>query len=187
MFGRSSKYQTRDFKAGQLIIDQGEYGDCAYLVQSGILEVFMRDSGDETIINRVEAGEIVGEMALLFDEPRSASVRGVKGGKLIVIDRSVFKQKIGLSDPTIKAMVNILSRRVLYGNHARLKEQKDVRTLLRAVRILFDNVRNDMDEVKKRLFEEKAKPHFEAFVEAVETIEGYIERDEAEVPKDLLD
>lgn len=171
------KYAEHSFKAGDLLMHQGEIGDTAYLIRSGVLEVFtVSPDGKETKINRVEAGEFVGETALIFDEVRSASVRAVTEGILVEISRDMFKEKLQSSDPMIVAIVEMLSRRVQYGNFALLKEQKDMRKLLVAVRILFSNLTSQMEDMKRKLFEEKAMPHLEAFIESVETIEKFMEK-----------
>lgn len=172
-----TKYKTREYKAGEVLIHEGDVGDCAFLIQSGQVEIFKEHDGQEKILTRLGAGEIFGETALVFDETRSASVRGYKDGNLIVISRILFKKKLAGTDPTVKAIVSMLSRRILAGNQALLKEQKDISSLIQAVQILFENVRGDLPVIKQRIFEQKARPHFDAFVEAIESLETYIDED----------
>ena len=91
---------------------QGDPGNCAYLIQSGTVSVYTEKDGKKVEHARLGAGEIFGEMALVFDEPRSASVKAVKDTSLIILTREAFKQKLNKTDPTIKAIVGMLIKRV---------------------------------------------------------------------------
>lgn len=71
----SGRLQRRSFKAGERLMQQGERGDCMMLLQSGRASAHLRNAaGGTERIGTFEAGDIVGEMALLTSEPRSADV-----------------------------------------------------------------------------------------------------------------
>jgi MFS family permease len=76
----------REVPAGETIIVEGDAGDAAYLVIDGTLSVVK--SGVE--VARVGPGDHVGEIALLQDRPRTASVTAVTHARLLVIDRFSF-------------------------------------------------------------------------------------------------
>ena len=60
---------------GEVFIRQGDVGDSLYIIMSGQIKVFRTSSsGLETVLAHLGAGNSIGEMALLTDEPRSASV-----------------------------------------------------------------------------------------------------------------
>lgn len=68
---------------GQVLFERGDPGDSMYLVVDGVLDVVIaRDDGDEWVIDQLAAGEILGEMALLSGQPRSAMVRAVQATEL---------------------------------------------------------------------------------------------------------
>lgn len=77
--------------AGDSLMRQGEEGaDCFFLVR-GRLRVSVNDSqGGERMIGYIQAGETVGEMALLTDEPRSANIRAVRDSTFIRFSRNAF-------------------------------------------------------------------------------------------------
>ena len=87
---------------GKLVVKEGEDGNCAYLIQSGSVTVFTYNEGARIDLANFEAGEIFGELALIFDEPRSASVVANEDCNLIVITRNTLKHKLDNSDPTVK-------------------------------------------------------------------------------------
>jgi rhodanese-related sulfurtransferase len=76
----------------QLIIGQGESGDCCYLIKSGAAEVFISDTNGvgERLVARLCAGQCFGEEAMVNDLPRNASVRMTVDGVLMRLDKKDF-------------------------------------------------------------------------------------------------
>ncbi|MDP6452908.1 MAG: ATP-binding protein [SAR202 cluster bacterium] len=60
---------------GEVLFSEGEPGDKAYIIESGELEVIKESSGRDVLLAVRESGEVIGEMALLQDVPRTATVR----------------------------------------------------------------------------------------------------------------
>lgn len=108
--------ERRFVPKGTSIIKEEDDAYSAYLIQSGEVSVFTNKSGKEIELARLGAGEICGEMALIADDKRSASVRTVEDCNLIVITRSAFEEKLRNSDPTIRAVVNMLIKRIIASN-----------------------------------------------------------------------
>ena len=82
----ASRVEPLDLDAGALLLREGDHGDRAYLVESG--ELVADQSGHE--IGRVHPGAVVGEIALLHDAPRMATVRAVTNSRLLTIERDEF-------------------------------------------------------------------------------------------------
>lgn len=162
------------FQADEVVFNEGEQGRYAFLVQSGRVEVYREVEGRVVVLSELGVGEIFGETALLFEEPRAASVRALATTTLVRIDREMFRVKLQGSDPTIKAITEMLSRRVLAANESLVAEQRDVNSLKQATQVLFDNVCEDLPAIKQRIFEEGVKPRFDAFVEAIDALELHL-------------
>lgn len=96
----------RAYEADQLIFKAGDRGNHAYLVQSGTVEILRGVEGE--VLNTVGTGGIFGEMALIDDQPRSASARATSPVNVIVINRPMFEQKLKKSDPFVQALLKIL-------------------------------------------------------------------------------
>jgi eukaryotic-like serine/threonine-protein kinase len=60
--------------AGERLISQGEPGDCLYMIQKGTCVVFIEKEGQTHRIAKLRQGDVVGEMAVLTGEPRTANV-----------------------------------------------------------------------------------------------------------------
>src|SRR5262245_35081783 len=82
----SSATDVIPLKAGQVLFEKGATGNHMYVVKSG--EVAITDGNH--VFETVSAGGIVGEMALMDDQPRSAAVRAVTQAEVIPINESRF-------------------------------------------------------------------------------------------------
>lgn len=80
------------FKAGETVIEEGDEGSWAYVILSGKVRVFKNTGLGETTLAIMENGQVFGEMALIEDRPRSASVKAETSLKLRVINREQFNE-----------------------------------------------------------------------------------------------
>ncbi len=78
------------FKTGERVIRQGDEGDTLYIVQKGSCVAHVEKEGREHPITRLRTGDIMGEIALLTGEPRTAHVDAETDVKLWSISRAQF-------------------------------------------------------------------------------------------------
>jgi len=71
------------FEPGQLIFKQGDMGDAAYIIIEGEAEVLVDTAGGPTQVATLGKNAFVGEIAILCDVPRTATVRAV--GRLVAL------------------------------------------------------------------------------------------------------
>jgi CRP/FNR family transcriptional regulator, cyclic AMP receptor protein len=91
----------RSYPKNTIILSEGDSSDSLYLILSGKVKVFLNDeSGKEAIINYQEAGEYFGELSLIDDYKRSASIMTMEKTQLAVITKQAFHQ-IMQSNPDI--------------------------------------------------------------------------------------
>lgn len=89
-----------EFQTGEMIFREGEEGYIAYFIEQGSVEILKKAAdGAEHSLAIVGRGEIVGEMALIDDAPRSASARAMEPVTCVVISAKNFKQMIDLLEP----------------------------------------------------------------------------------------
>jgi signal transduction histidine kinase len=81
-----------DAAPGEMVIAEGDPGDAVYIILSGELEVIKRDAGRNITLATRRPGEFLGEMSLLEQAPRSASVRAVVASQLLVIGPEAFRR-----------------------------------------------------------------------------------------------
>ena len=71
---------------GEVLMTQGEAGDAFYVIESGQLDVIE----DRVTVRTCGPGDYVGEIALLFDTPRTATVQTTTSAHLYRLDRDAF-------------------------------------------------------------------------------------------------
>ncbi len=87
--------EWRFLAGGEVLFRAGDAGDAMYVVLSGRVRVFVeRRDGTIEIIRELGRGESVGELALLTDKPRSATVRAIRDTELARISQSAFEGTI---------------------------------------------------------------------------------------------
>ena len=86
---------TRRFDKGQLIILVAERGDSLFIIRQGQVKVsLLHEDGREFILSLLGEGEFFGELALLDDRPRSASVVAIEDTELLIVQRGDFHELI---------------------------------------------------------------------------------------------
>src|SRR5512144_649949 len=84
----------------EVVVREGDAGECMFAVQAGSLEV-LRESGGSTVrVGLLQEGDIFGEMSLVESEPRSATVRALGEVRLLTIDKKTFLRRLQ-EDPSI--------------------------------------------------------------------------------------
>jgi len=99
------------FEAGAMVFRQGDPGDACYLVRSGVVEVIRGEPSGPRVVARLEAGDIVGESALLTSTPRDASLRAAVPTKLLALKRHDLIEALDQDKRVANHMVELLRRR----------------------------------------------------------------------------
>jgi len=86
----AAKMKREKFPAGAAIIRQGEVGDKFYIVRSGRVEVSRSKDGKSDTLVTLGPGSFFGELALLRDEPRAATVSAVEPTEVLTLTKEIF-------------------------------------------------------------------------------------------------
>ena len=101
------------FRRGALIISDGDPADALYVVINGRVKVYLgSDDGKEVVLTILGPGESFGEIALLDEEPRSASVAAMEKTTVLVIRRDRFLELLRENSDLSWAMIRSLSHLV---------------------------------------------------------------------------
>jgi len=96
---------------GDDLFAEGDRGDRAYVIQSGEIEILKESGGREVLLAVRKQGEVIGEMAILEEEPRMAGARARTQSLLIAIEKEQLDQLLATSLSASNAMFrNILTR-----------------------------------------------------------------------------
>ena len=88
---RTEKVDRAHYEPGEVIVRQGEIGDRFYVVGKGAVEVIREEGGRSTALATLGPGEYFGEVALLKDLPRTATVRALEPTDVLAIGRGDFR------------------------------------------------------------------------------------------------
>ncbi len=171
-------YERRVYPAGKMIVREGEEGAAAYLLQSGSVRVFSCDeNGHEVEFAKLGSGQIFGEMALVYDTPRTASVQSVEDCSVIVITRTTFQEKLTRTDPTIRAIVEMLARRIIDTNNAMTTRKETLEDLMEAARAMYENALVALPRTQQRMFQNAVLPKLEEYLEALRLFQARYEEE----------
>ena len=177
--GRDAVILERRFvPEGSVIMKQGEQGSSAFLIQSGSVKVYTQaQDGRRVDLAEMGVGQIFGEMALVFDEPRTATVEALEDCNLIVITRQTLEDKLRKSDPTVRAIVPMLMKRIMVANNALLKKAGSTDELVETVNAVYQNIHATLPPAQKKSLENTVLPKLEDFLKAmIEFSARYSER-----------
>ena len=106
-----------DFPANEVIIEQDDESDCAYIIVSGSARVYrLTEDGEEVNLAILGKDQVLGEMALLDKQPRSANVESVQPIKVLKLTRTDFSRILHQHPDTAINLLSTLSTRVRSAN-----------------------------------------------------------------------
>lgn len=166
--------ERRFFPEGHTIIEEGDVADHAYIIQSGTVKIFKDKGGKPVELAKLGVGDIFGETALLFDEPRTASVKALEDCNLIIITRATMEEKLKDSDATIRAIVKMMKERIKAANTERVeKTATDVKDVHKLFSDAFKLVMGFLDPSDRKNYQNEASPIMRQFLDLTQT---YLER-----------
>ena len=104
------------FNSGETIIKEGAPGSYAYLIISGSVEVSKEVGGEKLLLSKLGKGSIFGEMSLVDDKPRSATVIALEDTEVRVITRERFETMLEKNPKGVIPLLKQVFQRVRYLN-----------------------------------------------------------------------
>jgi serine/threonine-protein kinase len=98
------------FAPGSTIIREGDQGDAAYMIVSGKCRAYRTVGARQETLANMTAGDVFGEMALLLEEPRAATVEAVDKVTVLVLDKNTLSEGLGIGGWT-GSLVRALAQR----------------------------------------------------------------------------
>ena len=109
------------FPEGATIFRQGDPGDCAYFLRKG--EVAVVDEQTNSPVRTLSAGEYFGEIALVTNQPRTATVRAVSSVEVAVLGKENFLNMMRLLPTTEEEILHTVQTRVMADSSRHGEEQ----------------------------------------------------------------
>ncbi len=139
-----SKATERVYLPGQTVFRQGESGAHVYVILGGqarIVESTPESPLVDRFVGELEQGEIVGEMGLLLDQSRTATVMAVERTRCLMIPQDDFMQALEQSPPLAMGLLRMLAARLQNMNRLLARTAPDPLTVLAGRRGFHDQYR----------------------------------------------
>jgi CRP/FNR family cyclic AMP-dependent transcriptional regulator len=138
----------RKYPKDTVVFFENEEGDSLFMILDGRIKVtILGDDGREIILTMLASGDLFGEMALLDNEPRSATAIAVEESELLLLHRNDFQAVISQNPAISGALIKVLSARLRRANH-----QISTLALLdvygRVARVILDMAREEGRRLK---------------------------------------
>lgn len=109
----AEKAVIRTYAKNTVVINEGDYADSLFIIDTGRVKVYCSEkSGKEFIMNTLGVGEHFGELALLDDDKRSASVRTLEKSNFCIIYKEDFNKVLDEQPNIARTLIRNLTRRV---------------------------------------------------------------------------
>ncbi len=109
----ASRLRVRRFARGQVVFAQGDPGSSLYLIESGRVNVTLgTPDGREVLLAELKPGDLLGELALLDGEPRSADAVVQEEAQVYALERDDFAEFVGTHPKVALKLLAALSRKL---------------------------------------------------------------------------
>lgn len=95
----------------EIVFRTGDMGECAYLIESGSIEILIEVDGAEKRLALFQKDELFGEIALIDQQPRTATARALEKTTLIPIQRKLVDNLLSKSDPILRHLLLVVLER----------------------------------------------------------------------------
>jgi ATP-binding cassette subfamily B protein len=108
----TTQMDTVQARPGDVIVRQGAPADKFFIIADGEVEVLREDNGQTRTVAHLGKGQFFGEMAVLRDMPRTATVRAVQQTTLLAMDRDAFRGLVAQSLGTTENFDQVIQKRL---------------------------------------------------------------------------
>ncbi|MFV3409572.1 EAL domain-containing protein [Bdellovibrio bacteriovorus] len=108
----NSAAQSVDIHKDQIIFSENDAGDCAYIIEKGRVLIYITKDKEEIPLTILGEGEIFGEMALIDNQNRSASVRALEDVRLAIVTKQQVLERVSTADKVVQLLMRVLLKRL---------------------------------------------------------------------------
>ncbi len=116
-----------DTAAGAVLMEEGSAADALYVIAAGSADIIKRAVGQDVHLAVRGKGEMLGEMSLIANEPRSATVRAREPMRLLKITRGLFEELLGDAGTAMVILRTIMTR--LRNTESMVRQQEKLASL----------------------------------------------------------
>ena len=157
--GRSKLLNREIFYKGQKIIEQNSNSNRAFYIESGTVEISVKEDQHSVTISKLGPGEIFGEMGLIAHEPRSANAIALEDTTVTIITEDMLNKRVeAITDKAIRKLIRVLIERLTQSNKGQLLHYKNLAEFQDRVIGLMNKADTGISKSKRAAFREEAEP-----------------------------
>jgi CRP/FNR family transcriptional regulator, cyclic AMP receptor protein len=100
------------YDAGQVMFNAGDMGDAAYIVIEGSVEISVPTPGGPIVVNKLGKNDIIGEIAIFGDVPRTATAKALTPLETLKISKELFEKVIRENPDAALELIRVLAARL---------------------------------------------------------------------------
>src|SRR5450631_2114845 len=109
----AERIELLSYHPGDSVFEFGDQGHAMFIVRTGEVEIYVKnDQGEKIVLEVSRPGDIFGEISLLDDGPRTASVSAINDVELLRLDREHFEDYVRLYPPAALNLLSVVARRL---------------------------------------------------------------------------
>ncbi|MGQ0547950.1 MAG: cyclic nucleotide-binding domain-containing protein [Betaproteobacteria bacterium] len=101
-----------NYDAGQVMFNAGDMGDAAYIVIDGSIEISVPTPGGPIVVNKLGKNDIIGEIAIFGDVPRTATAKALTQVETLKISKELFTKVIRENPDAALELIRVLAARL---------------------------------------------------------------------------
>ncbi len=105
-------FPTRSFAAGEVIFQEGDAGDEAYLILNGQVKITRKYKKKRILVNQLGKDQIFGEMAIITGDPRTATAEAEEPTELFIITEQRLNENLSQNLAIVKNLIDQLIQRL---------------------------------------------------------------------------
>ncbi|MFT5417984.1 MAG: CRP/FNR family cyclic AMP-dependent transcriptional regulator [Gammaproteobacteria bacterium] len=106
-------FERQVLREGEVVFDEGDVGDQAYIVESGHIRISRRyDDGQDLVLASLVSGDLFGELALVDNKPRSATATATSDTELVTLSRDAFLRDLKENPHRSQELFKIFADRI---------------------------------------------------------------------------
>jgi len=129
---------TKVFREGEIFFFEGELGEEMFIIQSGKVGVYKKVQNLNKEIATLKAGDFFGEMSIILNEPRSATLKALEETNTIIINKDTFTQMLSENNRIALKMVEALAIRIKETDE-KLKKMMEDRIFIALLTLIEDS------------------------------------------------
>jgi F420-non-reducing hydrogenase small subunit len=136
------------YQKGEVIFNQGDFGDTMFIIQSGAIEISRLQNSHKNVLALLEKGDFFGEMALIDRHPRTATATSISNSRILPLTRLSLMERIRHDPGVVIHLLKTLCERINNTN----RMLHEIVESDEALRLILDNKRAGSDETAEKSF-----------------------------------